>query len=82
MLPEVVLHHASIQAMNHRVDQAYHRRLPIIQDIPQVDQDGTSNAGNGENTIDLGAPSARHENTSEDQPDPPLRREFANDTSS
>lgn len=56
------------------MSSAYHGvTFLVVQNTPQVDENGNSNASNGKNTVNLGTPSAGHEYTGEGQPDPPLR---------
>ena len=79
MLPEVILYTASASPARWAGETTHHRcSFPVVQNIPKVNQDSTSDADHSQDTVDLGTPSACHEDTSENQPDPPFRREFAN----
>ncbi len=50
--------------------------LTIVEDIPEIDKHSASNGGNGEDSVDFGSPRASHEDSSSDQPSPPLGSKF------
>ena len=79
MLPEIILYTASASPVRWAEETTHHRcPFPVVQNIPKINQDSTSDADHSQDTVDFGTPSACHEDTSENQPDPPFRRKFAN----
>lgn len=57
---------------------AHHRVsvLPVVEDIPQIDQDRYPDRNDGQNAVDLRAPHAGHEDAREGKPCPPFSGEL------
>ena len=52
-------------------------RFSPIQEVPKVDHDSDTDSHDGQDTIDLGGPSASHEEARCKHPSPPIERKFA-----
>ena len=74
LFPEFLLHRKSALEPPIQRQLTHHAVLPIIQNIPQIYQDGDTDCKDGKDTIDLGGPCAGHECSGCEQPCPPFAR--------
>ena len=56
---------------------AYIVGFPPVREIPKVNYDSNTDGHDSKDSIDLGRPSASHEESSSKHPSPPIKREFA-----